>query len=366
MSYCHADPQKRLELATMAYLPERTTRRTALKLAGLGTAAVLGAGTGTAQQTDAARVRVVHAVPDAPNVDVLVDETAVLEDVPFRAVSEYLELQPGTYSLAVVPTGEDVENAVIQTDVTLEAQDYTVAAVGQLADNSVEPLPLVDDNSPLLPNSSRARLVHAAPDAPAVDVTTSVDIPQLQDIVDVPDVTVTLTLFDEVSFGEASRYATGPANQYTLDVREATDDNSEPVVTSFDATLEPTTAYTFFAVGYLNPEEAPADEPFGVVAAASPTPAVGQKQPPGTPGSPGEETPTASGEETPTPSGEETPTPPDEETPTPSGEETPTTPGGEGTPTASGEETPTTPGEGPPTTPGGEPPGDTPSGEPPG
>ena len=42
-----------------------------------------------------ARVRVVHASPDAPAVDVLVDGAEVLSDVPFRAASDYLDVAAG-------------------------------------------------------------------------------------------------------------------------------------------------------------------------------------------------------------------------------------------------------------------------------
>ena len=43
-----------------------------------------------------ARVRVVHASPDAPGVDVLVDDAEVLGDVPYLTASDYLDVPPGT------------------------------------------------------------------------------------------------------------------------------------------------------------------------------------------------------------------------------------------------------------------------------
>ena len=42
-----------------------------------------------------ARVRVAHLSPDAPAVDVWVDGSRVLENVPFKAFSSYLELPAG-------------------------------------------------------------------------------------------------------------------------------------------------------------------------------------------------------------------------------------------------------------------------------
>ena len=40
--------------------------------------------------TPTAQVRVVHASPDAPNVDVLVNDKIELADVPYKGVSSYL------------------------------------------------------------------------------------------------------------------------------------------------------------------------------------------------------------------------------------------------------------------------------------
>jgi hypothetical protein len=53
--------------------------------------------------SDAAFVRVAHLSPDAPNVDVWLDGNVVLQDVPFRAFSGYLELASGDHLVQVTP-----------------------------------------------------------------------------------------------------------------------------------------------------------------------------------------------------------------------------------------------------------------------
>src|SRR5688572_30881418 len=74
-----------------------------------------------------ARVRVVHASPDAPDVDVLVDDSPVLTDVPYLATSDYLEVSPGSRNLKVNAAG--TATSVIDTDVNLvDGIDYTVIA----------------------------------------------------------------------------------------------------------------------------------------------------------------------------------------------------------------------------------------------
>jgi hypothetical protein len=111
------------------------------------------------------------------------------------------------------------------------------------------PLVLTDDNSDPGDDMSRVRLVHASPDAPAVDVT-------LQSNGDV--------LYDGVPFGEAG-YRTVPAGDYTLEVRGDTESNDGDVVASLAPSLAGGEVYTVFAVGYLTPDDEPADAAFEFV-----------------------------------------------------------------------------------------------------
>lgn len=117
--------------------------------------------------TPDARLRVVHASADAPNVDVLVDGDVVLTDVPFEAFSAYLAVPAGARNIQVRATG--TTTTVINVTPTLVAgTDYTVLAVGPLA--SIEPLLLTDDNAAPAAGSVKVRLVHASPAAGLVDI----------------------------------------------------------------------------------------------------------------------------------------------------------------------------------------------------
>ncbi len=181
-------------------------------------------------EVPAAAVRVAHFSPDAPNVDVFVDGDQVLSDVAYGDVSPYLGIEPGTYTVAITAAG-DPATVAFEGEVTFDAAFYTVAAVGELEAGTFEPLVLLDAGSAL------ARLVHASPDAPAVDVYAN----------DEP-------LFENVAFTEATDYVPVPAGDYTLSVRPAGD--PETTVAEFDVTLELGTAYSAYAIGYLEP---PAD-----------------------------------------------------------------------------------------------------------
>jgi uncharacterized surface protein with fasciclin (FAS1) repeats len=108
-------------------------------------------GTVTNDQTQA-RLRVAHLVFGGPNIDLLVNgEIPVNRDVvqanfPAGYIGGYLYLEPGTYTVAVVPTSKGIDEALIgPQEVTLEAgHRYTLAMMGQMADESFTPL-LMDD-----------------------------------------------------------------------------------------------------------------------------------------------------------------------------------------------------------------------------
>jgi len=200
-------------------------------------------------ETPTARVRVSHMSPNAPNVDVYVDGDAVLEDVPFGATSGYLEVPVGEREVEITPAG-DPDTAVFSGGVPVEADtDYTVAAVGEIGDDADEefkPLVLEDDNSDPGDGSARVQVVHASPDAPAVDVTVAASGD---------------AIFDGVSFGDSGAVEV-PAGDYTLEIRGDTDGNDGDVVAAFDVSLEGGEVYTAFASGYLTPDDEPADTPF--------------------------------------------------------------------------------------------------------
>ncbi|USZ67516.1 DUF4397 domain-containing protein [Halorussus salilacus] len=170
-----------------------------------------------------AYVRVAHASPDAPAVDVFVNDKAVLEGVEFGTVSGYLELDPGEYTFAVAPAGEGRGAAVLEASAAVSAaRFYTVAAIGTL--DQIEAAVLED-------NVSRVRAVHFAPDAPAVDVA----------VCDGP------VLFEGVEFGEATDYVSVQPGSYDLEVRVS--ESGDRVAVFEDIAVAPATTYSAFAVG---------------------------------------------------------------------------------------------------------------------
>jgi hypothetical protein len=117
-----------------------------------------------------AQLRVIHASPDAPAVDVIVNNNCaqpVLSGVPFPAFSNYLSVPPATYNVKVTAAG-NCGAVVIDANLAVAAgKQYSVYATGLLA--AITPYVLTDDNRPLA-TAAKVRIVHAAPSAGRVDI----------------------------------------------------------------------------------------------------------------------------------------------------------------------------------------------------
>lgn len=180
--------------------------------------------------TSMSQVRVAHLSPDAPNVDVWVDGSVVLADVPFKAVSDYLELAAGEHNIKVTQAGATTP-VVIDANVTLGGETaYTVAATGLLGSDDLKPLVLVDDVAPST-GVARVRFVHTSPDAPAVNVA----------VLNGP------TLFSDIPFRATGDYLSVNQGIYNLGVSVASSGTQVLIVNGQQ--LQANTNYTIFAIG---------------------------------------------------------------------------------------------------------------------
>ena len=121
-----------------------------------------------------ATVTVAHFAPFAGSVDgtsvsVFVNGTEVFQNFKFGDVQKNVELPAGDYHIEIVPTGSSA--VAIAGDFTLEAGvDYTLAAIGDGANQSLELLPFVDDNEPAA-SGAKVRIAHLSPFAADIDAT---------------------------------------------------------------------------------------------------------------------------------------------------------------------------------------------------
>jgi hypothetical protein len=156
----------------------------------------------------AQRVRVVHASPDAPAVDIRVDGAPAIDALPYGDATDYVSLPAGQRIFQVMVAGTDTQ--VTSLNATIDSgADYTVVAAG-FATGSRTPgfrlIVLRDNNFEPEAGQARIRIVHAAASAPTVDI-----------YYGAPYVTVrpagTAPVLAGVPFGAASGYLTVPSNQ---------------------------------------------------------------------------------------------------------------------------------------------------------
>jgi hypothetical protein len=128
---------------------------------------------------DTAQIRIVHASPNTPGVDVYAGDatTPAVDNLTYQNVTDYLTLPAGTYTFKIRADGTapTSDPALTVSDFVLEAGDkYTIVAAGSLtstdAADRLRVLPLKEGFGALASGQGRVRMVHACYNAPTVGV----------------------------------------------------------------------------------------------------------------------------------------------------------------------------------------------------
>jgi len=110
----------------------------------------------------AQRIRVVHASPDAPAVDVYVDSAKAVEALPFGEYTDYIDVPLSQIEYSIVVAGTDTQvtsgNLFVDSDLTIIASGF--AGGGAPAFGLTV---LRDSNRTPAAGRARVRVVHAAP-----------------------------------------------------------------------------------------------------------------------------------------------------------------------------------------------------------
>lgn len=212
-----------------------------------------------------ANVRVGHFSPDARFVDVYVDGALALERLGFGTLTEWVQVPAGTREVVVVPAGLPISAEVVTQEATEETEEVvetvsnaligpaqlelapdswtSILAIGLRADSTLSPLVLTEDYSRIADSEARVTVLHAIPDAPAVDVLAE-----------------GAAVISNLAFGQ-TQTLTVPANTYDLAV--VATGTTEPVVLDLENTTLRSFRYYFVAaIGTL-------DDPQVVVASTA-------------------------------------------------------------------------------------------------
>lgn len=177
-------------------------------------------------------VRVLHASPDAPAVDVYISGKLAAQNLTYKNFTPYLPLTPGKYTILVYPAGTKTTPVINTSLDVMPNSNYTVAAVGMLKD--IKALVVPDTALPLPPNRGQIKFVHLSPNAPMVDITLA-------------DGTM---LFRNIEYKEISNNLAVAPGRYTIQARIA--GTPQVVLTVPNVVIQPNRYYTIYAVGLVN------------------------------------------------------------------------------------------------------------------
>lgn len=179
-------------------------------------------------------VRIIHTVPDAPNVDIYANDKLIVNNLGYGDYTDYLSIPEGTYKISLYVAGTK-DSAVLSNMLTVNKNTLlTVAAAGTLSDIGL--LAIADANQSRKSGKAMIRFLHLSPNAPAVDIT-------------LPNGTV---IFSNVSFKQITPYIDVAPMNYTLQVRVA--GTSNVVLTVPNVNLDADKYYTVYAIGFAGKE----------------------------------------------------------------------------------------------------------------
>ena len=152
---------------------------------------------------DSSKILVTHASPDAPGVDLLIDNVKKNSSaLAFPNNTGYLSVISGTRNIKVNVSG--TSTSVINADLAFtKNQHYSIFAVDSVS--KISAVVLTDDLTAPAAGKAHVRFVHLSPNAPAVDVA----------------LTGGGVVFGNKSFKEYTAFTPLDAGTYNLEVRLA-------------------------------------------------------------------------------------------------------------------------------------------------
>lgn len=187
---------------------------------------------GTNDPIPVAYVSIYHESPNAPGLDVLVDNRQV-NRLEFTDYTGYLNFYTGDRNFKI--NSFNATNALIDTTVHLvDGGFYSVFIINSL--DKVETLTVRDSASAPADGKAMVRFINLSPDAPAVDVTANEG---------------SSPLFRGQTFKAPSEFVEIDATESSFVVKSV--DNNEALVDVSDVIIQPGKYYTIITRGFVNP-----------------------------------------------------------------------------------------------------------------
>lgn len=178
-----------------------------------------------------AYIRIMHASPNTPSVDIYLDGNPILKNAAYKGVSQYYPLMSGEHNLKVYSSGQS-NNLIIDANITIPQNTISnIALVGIIPGIGFYPIsePIASQKfgRPCL------RFVNLSPNSSALDMVLS-------------DGT---RVFDGVKYGGSTVYACLSAGTYNIQVRQAGTNNVMFTLPGVELTAD--NYYTIYTLGLV-------------------------------------------------------------------------------------------------------------------
>jgi hypothetical protein len=136
----------------------------------------------TAEQNDQALVRVIHAIPQAPESDVYTNETKAFGDVKFGTATDYKPVPQTEFKISLKPSNQPEGPVMIEAKEGIDAgRRYTILAMPD-RDGAAKLDTVTDEANAPSPGKAMVRVINVAPEAGAADVLGAQKDPIIDDV----------------------------------------------------------------------------------------------------------------------------------------------------------------------------------------
>ena len=173
-------------------------------------------------------IRIFHASPAAPAVDVYIDGKPFIRNISYKQFSKYIDVPENVETITLYVAGDDTQPVLEQELDFPQGRIFTMAITGELDNLSVEPLEESIDQLPSRDNTV-VRFVHLAPNLPDVDILNQGE-----------------AIVSDLEFREFSDYMPLPFGNFRFVVR---DEETKQNVAGINAALNSERIYSLYIIG---------------------------------------------------------------------------------------------------------------------
>lgn len=179
-------------------------------------------------EKDSSLVRVFHASPELPPVDVYVNDKLLFQNIKFKDFSKYIQIKEDNYKLDIFESGDQQSPLINQTVKVDSKEVYTIAIIGSMDNLS---LLVINDYSSKTINDdySSFRMINLSPQSQPIDIIVDGD-----------------TLFKNIGYKEGTIYADVKISEYNIKLTSSIDNAT---LAKFKSKFKANRIYTIYLVG---------------------------------------------------------------------------------------------------------------------